>query len=242
MLNDMAELFRRMLQTRLFRILVCIDITLIALYLLSYLLVNRGILTEIPDAFQLARERSVPEYLSYAKWAFSALALAWCCAKTRQIHFGALALIFAIVAADDALMFHETYGWVVAEKLNIPFAFAMDPKEIGESIVFCLLGALALLLLAVAFVTGDSAGKVLVCAILLTILGLGVTGVLFDAFHHMSAEVGTPRFRRLLVLFFTVIEDGGETILGSVILGLSALCLRDARTGELAVARVPVRR
>jgi hypothetical protein len=196
--------------------------------------VNRGILTEIPDSLQLARERSIPEYLSHAKWALSALALVSCWSLMRQGHFAALAFLFAMIAVDDAFLIHESYGGVVAEKLGIPFVFAMDPKEIGEAIIFGLMGGLAILVLGLSYLRADRTGKALVLAILLTILALGITGVLFDAFQHMSTEVGTPRFRCLLVLFFTIVADGGKTILGSAILGLSVLSLQEARAERTA--------
>lgn len=193
------------------------------LFLLAYVLVNRGVIAAIPDSLQLAREWSIPESLGYAKWTVGALALGWCWLKTRETYLWALALLLVMLAADDALLIHETYGRVVAEKLHIPHAFAMDPKEIGEIIVSGLLGVCALVLLAVAFFQADRQGKALTLAIFFVILGLGVTGVLLDAAHHMTAEVGIPRLRRLLGLGLTVLEDGGETVLTSVMLSICIL-------------------
>ena len=227
MLTKTRALFARLLDKGYFRALIGLDIALIVLFLLCYVLANRGILAGIPEPFQLARERSIPETLSYLKWIVSAAALGWCWLKTRQSSYAALAALLVLLAVDDALLFHETYGWVVAEKFNIPVAFAMDPKEIGEAIVFGLMGCFALILLGYAFWRADDAGRAVTLAILVTILGLAFTGVVLDAFHHMSSTIEAPRLRRLMILGLTLAEDGGETLLGSVMLSLCILRATD---------------
>lgn len=230
MFRDTVGPFRRLQVTKVFRGLIVLDVALIGLFVLAYYLVNRGHLAAIPDSLQLARERSIPETLSYAKMDPQRGRLPVVRRKTRQRHCGTLAILIALIAIDDILLIHETYGWVVAEKLSIPIAFAMDPKEIGEVVVFGLMGGCAFLLLAAAFVRTDFPGKILTLAVLCIILGLGVAGVLFDAFHHMSAELPAGRLRRLVGLGLTIAEDGGEMILASAML---SLCVMQTRSLSL---------
>lgn len=146
--------------------------------------------------------------------------------------------LIALIATDDILLIHETYGWAVAEKLSIPIAFAMDPKEIGEIVFFGHKGGYASLLLAAVFARADLQRKTLTLAILFIVLGLGMTGVLFDAFHHTSAELPAGRMRRLVGLGLTIAEDGGEMILASVML---SLCVMQTRSPPLEQPLRPAR-
>lgn len=237
MLKDAVAYIARIKDLRSFQILLAVDLILIGLYVICFLLVRTGTLVDVPTVLQLAREDSIGERYSYAKWAITALTLLFCLWQAREIHFGLIAAILAMMTADDALLIHETYGWTAAEVLNLPTALGMDPKEIGEVVVFGLMGCVAFVLLALAFVSGGRDGKTLTLAFLLIILCLAVAGVALDAAHHMvGGFFGPGRVRNILNLIFTVLEDGSEIVLGSVAVGTALIAAADVKRSR-ATAR-----
>lgn len=192
------------------------DGLLILAFIAARVLVFIGVIRFVPDMLAISREYSIPESFNYAKWALCVLCLVTAWFRSRAALFGLLALIFAMIFADDAFLGHETLGAWLAEALALGPAIGLDAKHIGELAIFVAMGGIALALIAAGYRLSPRAYWGFLHRFLLVIAGLAVTGGLFDALHHMSSSLPDGRIFTLIRLLLTLVEDGGEMLLASL--------------------------
>lgn len=192
-----------------------VDGLLLAAFIAARLLVFAGTIRFVPDLFAISREYSIPESFNYLKWLLCVICLGLAWWRCRTAVFACLALLFAMIFADDLFLGHETLGQVLADA-GIPSAFGLDAKQIGEIVIFGVMGVIALLLIALGHRLSPPAFRPFLYRYLLIVLALGVVGVAFDGVHHMAVNLPDSRARTLLELTLTLIEDGGEMVLASL--------------------------
>lgn len=205
----------------IFAVLLAVDLLLLAAFVAGNLLVKVNVLSELPGLFGIGRESSIAEMLNYLKWVACVGVLATCWWASRARFFVYLLVVFALILADDSLLIHETYGWTVAEVFGIPPTFGLDPKHIGEVVIFGLMGVIVLSMIGLSYSQAKAAARPCVLRFLLVIIGLAFSGVLFDAIHHASSAITAETLRRTLDLVLSVIEDGGEMIFASLAVSYS---------------------
>jgi hypothetical protein len=196
--------------------LLALDGILLVAFAGAALLAAAEVLDYVPHLLGISREQSIPETLNYAKWAASLVFLTACFLRLRRPLFGCLAMLFLMILADDALLIHERLGADLAQGLSIPPMQALDAKHVGEIVVFGGMGFVALALLGAAYLGAGPALRPLVNRFLLVIAGLAVTGVAFDAAHHMSSALQPSPLRQAAGLILTIVEDGGEMVFASL--------------------------
>lgn len=184
------------------------DLLLIAAHLL---LVYTPLLTD--GNFQLQREAGYAEWFQYLKFA-AAIGLLWVTYRRhKQPLYLAGLLLFGFLLLDDAGQLHEKIGLWLAETAHLPALFALRARDLGELLFMVTSGLALLCLLLLAYQQSSAKTRPLLQSLLPAIAGLAAVGIVGDMLHQMASR---PWLRQLLL----VVEDGGEILMGSVLLWL----------------------
>lgn len=157
---------------------------------------------------------SYPEIYGYAKEALLTLLFVVAYARTRQLVYLALALLFAICALDDSLSLHEAAGVYLATITEL------SPSA-GGLVGWSLLGSIPMLAIAIAYRRSDATSRRNAEAVL-----LGFAILLFFAIGMDLVHAVLQRYISGFQTVLTILEDGGE------LLTLTLLC-----TTSLAIVR-----
>lgn len=196
---------RRTPVAALITMLLAIDVVLIAFHISMTPIGFPG-----GFVFDLGADRSYSEFFQYAKnaWAMMILAvLAW---QRRAGIFVAWAIVCGYFFVDDAFMLHERAGWAVRD------AFPSRPDaavHLGELGFLAAVGIILLTIVVIAHVRADRRDREVSAVLMLLFALLILFGVVLDAIHHLLFP--GPESRML----FTTLEDGGELILLSLVVG-----------------------
>lgn len=87
---------------------------------------------------QIELDGSLPEIYGYAKTAIAAALLLLLGRRDAQPIYPALALVFLVILADDALGIHEAVGDHVAASVPWQRAFRLRPDDFGEASVYAV--------------------------------------------------------------------------------------------------------
>ena len=128
-----------------------LDALMIAAFIIARFMVFFGVIAFVPRWLGIATEYSAPESMNYFKWFVCVLCLAVAWFRFRVSIFACLAILFAMVFADDLFLGHETFGQMLHDAINIPPTLGIDGKQIGEMVIFGCMGVIALLLLALGY-------------------------------------------------------------------------------------------
>lgn len=160
---------------------------------------------DVPQLWEIDDDHSLGEIAGYAKWIAAALLLRGGGPVAR-----AFGILFWAMLADDALKLHENTGDLLGPMIG---------QDAGELAFYALLAALTLprILRAVAGASGAERRDGLVLFGLVALFALFAVGIdlvhaLLDAGEWMSA-----------------LEDGGEMIAASLIVGACAAIRRRRR-------------
>jgi hypothetical protein len=119
--------------------------------------------------------------------------------------------LFSYLFLDDFLAIHEGMGeslMVYFENLSL---MGMRPQDIGEALVLGLIGLFFASLLAIVYYYGSDTFRSITRNLLIMLLALVLFGFVFDMLGMMVHEY------KILHNLFTIIEDGGEMVIISLI-------------------------
>ena len=158
--------------------------------------------------FSLSTDLGYGEWFQYLKTFWMVIILVVLFQRTRHIFYLAWSFFWVYIPLDDALQIHERVGVWIAE--SVPFLSGVrDAKDVGELIVYAVVGTLLILLLITAYYRtprnqrGDSLGLTFFAGLFLFFsVVLDILGGLVSAFLPS----------RLLLYGFNFLEDGGEMI------------------------------
>lgn len=158
---------------------------------------------------------SYPEFFQYIKWFWLLYLSLVLSVRRKQKSFIFLAVIFLILLIQDSFRIHESYGSQIAANLNMEPVLGLGLQDYGEAVVMLITGAISLSLwmLSYRFVSLEQRYIVAVTGRLLLLVG--AFSVVADMLHEMMTRVG-----RLAYVSMGVIEDGGEMLLLSILVGL----------------------
>lgn len=202
-------------QAVLFYILA-VDLVFILIDLIAFAAEKIGWIVEVPPFIKITRDGSLPEDIGYLKWAIIFVALVWLSVRDRWWVPFRWALVFLLILVDDAVQIHETLGEFLSEVLPFPTIIQERGEEISELLAFAGMGIIAVALTATLFFRHGDVARKLSVRFLYIVIGLVLFGVLIDFLHQLIAVFsrGTTVDGYLPPLF-SLIEDGGEMIVGS---------------------------
>jgi hypothetical protein len=187
-------------------LLICADLVFIALHSINGL-------TSILDnrLFSFERDGSYPEVYQYIKWFWLIVLMLHISISRRSYAYLAWGLVFAYFLVDDALMIHERVGRIIAGNLAIRAPFGLRLQDLGEVAVSATAGVILLAVVGWAYWHGSQAFKKVSQDLLPLILALVFFGVGMDLVHVAIRLGWTVNF------VLGVIEDGGQTLVASLI-------------------------
>jgi hypothetical protein len=202
-------------ETRLLFLLILTDFIFIGLHLLS---AHTGFINN--DLYLINEDNGYAEVFQYVKEFWVILLLGYVALKERAWLFGLWSFFYFYILVDDALKIHERIGGdFIGKKLGdfSLFGLKTDSYHFGQA-VFGVGVALVLFIMAV-FLYRSSSDSVKKNGMYLFFLfvALGVSAVGFDFLSHAVPLFDNPTGMAV----FTVLEDGGEHIVISLILWLS---------------------
>jgi hypothetical protein len=160
--------------------------------------------------FAIWRDRGPAEFFQYIKYLWVLvlfLVLFFVRRKALFLVFSALFLYFLV---DDFFEGHETVGGMLVERLDLPSLFNLRPQDLGEMLVYAVVGGFFFTLIAFFHFRSDPYTRLvsrimIVLILLLAFFGIGVDMVAM-LFENPSIEA-----------FFNLLEDGGEMVAMSLI-------------------------
>lgn len=217
---------------KLLLILLAIDLVFILVNVLAAFAKDMSLLAEVPRQLKITEDRSIPEFFNYLEWFAIFAGLLWLGLRDRWLAPSLWALVFLLILVDDAFQMHEQIGRYLSGRLELPDFTLIYGNEIGEIVVFSVMGALALLITGILLTRRDEPSRWLSRRYFLIVLALGFFGVGVDALHSMIAHLtdGTPHASALARLFGTL-EDGGEMVVASIAAAFT-LALDDVRAAS----------
>lgn len=195
---------------KLLLLLLAVDVVFIVLYVLYKLPeVAPALDLSLGQGFAIDRDGGYAEVFQYLKEGTIVLLLGLLALRTR-LSYLSWSLLFLYLLADDSLQVHEKLGGIVSERLEFAPLFNLRLQDFGELLVSALVGMFFLAAIAVAYWLGDRAFRKSSGYLLLLLAALASTGIVADMIHQMIGS-------RLVRGSLTIVEDGGEMLVMSVI-------------------------
>lgn len=169
-----------------------------------------GLLDNIPSDFSIVMERGFAETFQYIKTYWLVLMFLWLAMKTREAGYVAWAVAFLYIGLDDLLEIHEEVGYSISVRYAYPELLGQRPRDLGELTVFAVVATALFCLLAIAYFTGSDRFKHTSRTLIRLVALFALFGIVVDALHIVFLE-------RSAGAFFGLIEDGGESLVLSVI-------------------------
>jgi hypothetical protein len=161
--------------------------------------------------FSIQRDAGFAEMFQYIKFAWLILLLLYLNRVTRLPGYVAWILVFGYLLMDDALQIHERGGVLIAEYLNVTPPFNLRPVDIGELAVSAVAGTILALAVGWAYWRGSSTFRKITKDLLIFIIAMAFFGIGADM-AQIAIQLG-----REVDLLLTLIEDGGEMVVASLI-------------------------
>ena len=166
----------------------------------------------VPD-LSLEMDLGYPEIYQYIKefWIFSLFIIL--IIKSKNGAYSVWSFLFLFFLLDDAISLHENFGYFFAESFNVQSAFGLRPNDIGEMLYFVSIGTIVLLLLILFYKFSNDRFRYHSINIFSLLLILVFFGFIVDMLHiilNINYRVNQ---------FIGTIEDGGEMVVMSLILG-----------------------
>jgi hypothetical protein len=182
----------------------------------------------------LGVDRSYPEVFQYLKWGAASallLALAW---KRRAWIYAIWSVLFLYMLVDDSSKVHERTGKWLVKTLDLRAFeeiyqrhfeyFMLYAQDFGEMIVALALGTATMFVLLLSWPARDAVRERVVTKRLIAwVVLFAFFAVGIDMLHVMAWEIYPPAIELL-----AIVEDGGEMICASLLVG--GLALELART------------
>lgn len=159
----------------------------------------------------LTQDNGYPELFQYIKWLWIIFLLVYISIRQRMWTFTSWVIFFIYLLFDDALKIHEKVGGFLADNINIIHRFGLRLQDVGELTVSGAAGIILFLLVLVAYKYGTKTFKKISLDLLLLIFLLAFCGIFVDMVHSVL------NFGWKINAIATMIEDGGEMIVASII-------------------------
>jgi hypothetical protein len=202
--------------------MILVDLGFVLLNILAVAAKKAALIAEVPELLKVTHDASLPEDFNYLKWAVIVIALTWLAVRDRWLPPLLWAVVFVMILLDDSLQLHEWIGHEISDKSGLPSNSLLYADDLGEILVFVIMGLVVAALAATLFTQKGAAARVISLRFSLIMVGLGFFGVGVDAVHQMVAHlVENTTLASLLPQILGLIEDGGEMIVGSIAVAIT---------------------
>lgn len=201
----------------LFFSLLAIDATLMLGHIGGLAAQAAGWVAEVPAWLSTFGDTSPAERVNHLKWVavIGCLVLVW--RRTKAPVFLALAIVFAIVLADDALQLHERFGPKIRGKFGLSGTIAgIKASQFAEMVVWAALACIILPLLVLGYRRSSHRWRV---AAIFPILGFSAAvfaGVGLDTVQEGVRLIADQTVAAALLLSLQLAECFGESAAASL--------------------------
>jgi hypothetical protein len=195
---------------------------------IAAVLAHADLLATIPASLRLDLTWSIASVYTYAKWLLTTLALALAWRTLRQPLLLSLAGIFLVLLVDDSLKLHLWAGAALAAALELPGLPGLPAERLGKLLVWLVIGSACLAAFALGYARSGRAIRRRGHAFLLGIAGLALFGIVMDLLYALTYRLGFDFLGRAVRFAFVLVEEGGETVIASLLLALAVAIYRQA--------------
>lgn len=184
--------------------------------------------------FSLSQDGGFAERVEYATSAATAVALLICARRDQAQLFLALAGVHLWFLFDNVLRIHERAGALTGQLVAPDGALTLASRDFGQPIAFAAIGGTLAVMLWRSWPPPDPAQRKIGAVFVLAAASIAVFAVGVDTLHAsaMGPMMGD--------VFWTLIEDGGETVVLSLNAALAVAYA--VGTQELAALTPSLRR
>lgn len=218
--------------------LVLIDLALAGIFVALRGMQSLDLATRVPQLWDIMHDESLAERFNHLKWAAIVLLLLTLWHRLRVPGLLAMAALFTVVMADDALRLHERMGETLALRWPAMPTLGLTPSGMGELVAWALLGLITAPALIWGLVTTPRIWWRRLSAPL-----LGFAGVLFFAIGVDMVQQPLWHLENKAVFYWGklalgTIEDTGEAVFASLTLAYT-LALWHAHARAPSVLHAP---
>jgi hypothetical protein len=177
--------------------------------------------------WSLVEEGGYAELFQYVKWAGVAASMLLVSRLQKSWEFLVWSVLGGYLLVDDALRIHEEVGRIVHAAQPFAPPFTLRLNDVGELAASAVVGLTMLLALIRAFRTGGPGFRVASHDLLALVTLLAAFGIGIDILHVALRPSGT------VDVVMTVLEDGGEMLVASLMLWYSWVIVLASRDGAL---------
>lgn len=204
---------------------IAVDLLWLGLFLASFAAKYLGFIDRVPTLLHIEHHMSLGSFWIYFKF-LSCAALLWASAnRSGQPLFRSLAVIFFILAIEDALELHERIGPYIIEIFNVQPYFGIAVTNWDDPIAFGGLGLICLALAIHGYRRSSARARQIGWNFLKLIVLLACFGVLADFVSALLLGL-EGSMRRFIHIVMSLVEDGGEMIVVSLITVYAIYVLR----------------
>ena len=166
----------------------------------------RGVRTSL----HVSVDNGIAEHFQFLKWGLLALLLGYLAFVKRAPIYAAWAVLFLYLLVDDSQQIHETYGIKIADALGLKPAFGLRARDFGELAVTAIAAVPLFSLISLTYLFGArTPDRIFTHTMVVLLIWLAFFGVGVDM---LDQTVPWP----WLALTLNIVEDGGEMIVGTV--------------------------
>lgn len=186
-------------------LLVTIDLVLIGFYISMSATGRPG-----GFVFDIGADRSYGEFLQYVKDLWAIVLLAVIARQRRAGVYAAWIIVVAYLLVDDAFLLHERGGVLIGDLVSGAPSWA---AHAGELVIVGSAGLVLAIVVALAHRRAAAADRAVSTVLIVLFAALIFFGVVVDGLPHLLFSGAT------MPAAVTVVEDGGEMIVLSLIVG-----------------------
>lgn len=205
-------------------VLLTMDLLLVALHVVA------SLLDWSHPGMYLHVDQGWAERFQYLKALSIAGLAAWLGRRSQAVVLWVWGGLFGYIVIDDSLSIHESYGHHLQHVFDLPALWGLRPQDLGELVVLSTVATVFVCLLAVATALSSHWARAVTADLLMLLVGLALFGVVVDMLHIVAAAHA--------IRGFTLLEDGGELVMMSLI---AAYLARIARGDGSVPGRFPRR-
>lgn len=205
--------------------LFVIDAILIVIHIIAFNLAQ-GFDFTLRAKFNFDADRTIPEFWGSLQIAAMVAILVYVWLKRRQPVLLAWAVVFCVLIVDDLGRLHENAGWRIAGLLDYNEIAGIDASDVGELIVYAVIGVGSLTAAAITHRISDAPAR------RISWICLGITFVL--AFFAVVVDQVGSGLTEITNWNVPIVEDGGELLV--ITAGLIYLARRTITAGKPGTA------
>lgn len=160
---------------------------------------------DLPDRLMLSRDNTISERFEYTLTGAATVAMLVTWRRTGAAVYGAFAVLFGWLTADNSLQLHEQLGGIVAPLLTLSGGAGDNAHHLGEAAVLVLVGVLLVGMIASALSRSADVHRLRAAALILLTGCAAFFGVVVDAVDALVLAEGSAAQQ-----IGAFVEDAGE--------------------------------